>query len=63
MRAVQTRLAKLSPRNRHHLLITFAVASATLAHYLFVWFAPALTDLSPLASFVSSLAWIWIDKV
>lgn len=64
MHKLRTKLANMSPRSKHHLLITLAVGSATLAHYLLAWLAPpSWINLSPLAGFAASLAWIWIDQV
>lgn len=58
---IKQRIARMSPRARHHTMITLAVGSATAAHYVFAWCAPDLINLSPLAGFVSSLIWIWAD--
>lgn len=61
MSALKSKFARLTPRCKHHVLISMAVGSATLAHYLFTWFAPEFSGLSPLAGFAASLAWIWAD--
>lgn len=61
MGKLKAKIVSMSPRCRHHCLITLAVGSATLAHYVLTWFAPSLVDLSPLAGFAASLAWIWAD--
>jgi hypothetical protein len=51
----------MSPRARHHTIVTVVVALGVVAHYVFTFVKPEWINLSPLAGLLTSLFWIWKD--
>lgn len=52
---------KMTHHRKAQLLVTLAVALATVAHFLCLLCAPWLEPLAPLAGLLANLVWIWVE--